>query len=123
MELATVKQNLKVKSHIKILISPKSYIFDLQASWCDIFTRGVQPNVEYFDRELCADFLICSECAIARLNVENPHINRNLHIIRQKIILVIMKTKLSVYVTLLKSRHGYETAVEVEADGNATIPF
>lgn len=55
------------------------------------------------------------------LNVEDPHINGNLHTISQKIILMIMKVKLSVCVKLIKSRHGYEAAVE--ADGNATIPF
>lgn len=28
--------------------------------------------MEYFDRELCADFLICSECATAGLNSRRP---------------------------------------------------
>lgn len=55
------------------------------------------------------------------LTVEDPHINGNLNIISQKIILVIMKVKLSVCVNLIKSRYGYEAAVE--ADGNATIPL
>ncbi|KAL7917950.1 ankyrin repeat-containing domain protein [Trichoderma austrokoningii] len=67
LELAAAKKELEVQCHVEISAPLESYIFDSDASWCDICTRCVQLNAEYFECKPCADFLICSECATAGL--------------------------------------------------------
>ncbi|KAL6886096.1 ankyrin repeat-containing domain protein [Trichoderma evansii] len=74
LELAAAEKKLEVQSHIETLTPSESYIFNPDASWCDICTRSIQPNVEYFECELCPDILICSECAAAGLKCrESSH--------------------------------------------------
>lgn len=75
LEVAAAKKKLEVQSHTETLASLKSYIFNPVASWCDICTRCIQPDAEYFECKLCADFLICSECATTGLECrETSHV-------------------------------------------------
>jgi ankyrin repeat protein len=67
LELAAAEKKLEVQSHIEASPPAESYTFDPDDPWCDICTRSIPQGAEYFECELCADFVICSECAAAGL--------------------------------------------------------
>lgn len=87
LELAAAKKELEVQSHIETLAPSESYTFDPDASWCDICTRCIQLDAEYFECKLCADFIICSECATAGLKCRESSHEWESRLIRQASIL------------------------------------
>ncbi|EHK47127.1 hypothetical protein TRIATDRAFT_217580 [Trichoderma atroviride IMI 206040] len=75
LELAAAKRKLEVQSHADTSAPSESYTFGLNTSWCDICTRCIRLGAKYFECKLCADFMICSECAAAGLKCrETSHV-------------------------------------------------
>lgn len=67
VDFAAAERKLEIQSHIETSTPSKKYTFDPDAPWCDICTRCIQLLAKYFKCKLCADFIICSECATAGL--------------------------------------------------------
>lgn len=67
VDFAAAEKKLEVQSHTETSAPSKKYTFDPDAPWCDICTRCIQLGARYFKCKLCADFIICSECATAGL--------------------------------------------------------